>query len=166
MDTKKKMLIVGAAALMVIGLVMAVNVTQQGIKPAGGGWMRGGWGKHVSTGNQTLMGLLGNLGLPENATRQQISDALWEKKLKDLGLTEDSTMREYRQALEAKMQAANDERMQKLKEKLNLPANATREEVQNAMNQWRNDKKELLPGKGHRLGFGMMGGKGFGGGMQ
>ena len=162
MDAKKKLLIVGAAALMVVGLVMAVNVTQQGGKSPGIGWMKG-WGRHMPPGNQTL---LANLGLPENATRQQISDAMWEKQLKDLGLTDDSTLREYRQALEAKRKTANDERMQALKEKLNLPANATQEDIQNATKQWRNDNKELLQGKGQRPGFGMRGGIGFGRGCD
>jgi len=159
MDIKGKVLIGGAVALMVVGLVMAVNVTQQGGKFPGMGWMRGGGSQRMHQGNQSLMA---SLGLSDNATREQVSDAMWEKQLKDLGLTDDSTMREYRQALEAKMQAASDERDKQLKEKLNLPANATQEDVQNAMQQWRNDNKNLLEGKGSRPGPGMRGDMGFG----
>ena len=70
MDNKKKLMIVGAAVLMVLGVVIAANATglgQQGLP--GKGWMRGGFGKHGS-GNMTSF--LSNLGLPENATRQQM----------------------------------------------------------------------------------------------
>jgi hypothetical protein len=162
MDTKKKMLIVGAAALMVIGFVVAANAAVQGATDANGkGWMRGGWGKHG--GNSTF---LQDLNLPANATRDQISDAMWAKQLKDLGLTDSSTLAEYRQALKAKEQTNQEQRMKDLRTKLNLPADASSEDIQNAMQQWRNDNLGLLKGgmKGHGFGSGpgMPGGMGFG----
>jgi Spy/CpxP family protein refolding chaperone len=168
MDTKKKVLIVGAAALMVMALVVAASAAVQGVADASGkGWMRGGWGKHMRQGNQTEWAAL---GLPENATREQVSDAMWEKQLKDLGLTDSSTLAEYRQALKAKMQSGQEQRMAALKTKLNLPADATKDDVMNAMKQWRADNKELLGGgmggrgfgRGAGHGSGMFGGMGFG----
>jgi hypothetical protein len=151
MDAKKKILIVGAAALIVMGLVVAANaVVQGGTDASGKGWMRGGLGKRGV--NSTF---LQDLNLPANATREQISDAMWEKQLKDLGLTDGSTLAEYRQALKARMQSTQQERLQALKTKLNLPADATNEDVMNTMTKWRSDNKDLLQGGAGRHGFGL-----------
>ena len=162
MDTKKKVMAVGAAALLVIGLVVAGNAAVQGATVAyGKGGMRGGWGRHG--GNSTS---LQGLSLPANATREQVSDAMWEKQLKDLGLTDSSTLAEYRQAMKARMQAVQGQRMKDLRTKLNLTADASNEDVMNAMKQWRDDNKGLLqggmggpgfahgPGRGARIGPG------------
>lgn len=162
MDTKKKLLIVGAAALIVVGLVVAANAVEQGAGFAGKGWMRGGMGRH----GQNMTSVFENLGLPANATMEQVRDAMWEKRIKDLGLTDESTLAEYRQALKAKMQANHEQQMQDVKAKLNLPENATKEDIQAAMKQWRADNKALLPGKGRMGGFGMGRGMGFAGGCN
>jgi hypothetical protein len=154
MDTKKKILVVGAAALMVIGFVVAANAAVQG--GAGAPWK--GWGRQ----GMDKANLTASLGLPENATREQIGDAMWEKKIKDLGLTDSSTLAEYRQAVKAQMQSNMEQRKQGILAKLGLPADATKEDIQNAMQKWRQDNKELLPGKGGHRGFGM----GFGGGCK
>jgi Spy/CpxP family protein refolding chaperone len=164
MDNKKKLLVVGAAVLMVLGVVIAANATGLGKQGfAGKGWMKGGMGRH---GQGNMTSFLSNLGLPNNATRQQISDAAWAKELKDLGLTDSSTLAEYRQALKAKMQSNQGQRMQDIGAKLNLPANATKADIQNAMKQWRAANKELLPGKGRMPGFGMGRETGFAGGCK
>lgn len=160
MQNKKKMLALGAAALLVFGLVMAVNAVvnatkvmeKQGIDGFHrNGCMQGGFPRHMDNK------FLEELGLPENASRKQVRDAVWDKQLKELGLTESSTIKEFRQALEARAQAMGEERIQKIKEKLNLPENATQEDIKNAMKQWRDENKGLLPGKGHRLEYGTHG---------
>ncbi|GEM_PF-2787277 len=160
MDKKKRILVGSSVALLALGLMIAVNATvnatdtgKQGKMGFGrGSWMQGGphqiqgyMGKR--TGNLTF---LENLGLPENATGEQAREALWDEKLKDLGLTQDSTLREYRQALDARMQAMQNERATKLKEKLGLSENVTNEEVMAAMKNWQHDNKELIGGLRHR----------------
>jgi hypothetical protein len=164
MDAKKKIMIVGAAALIVVGLIAAANAAVQ----AGAAAPWKGWGKR----GMGLANLTQSLGLPENATRQQIGDAMWEKQITDLGLTDSSTLAEYRAALKAKMQEGQEERMQGVRAKLSLPANATRDDIMDAMKQWRAGNKELLQGamgghgigRGPGMGFGMGGrmGKGIG----
>lgn len=67
------------------------------------------WGMMDGPGPRGNMSAFQDLGLPENATREQISDALWQKQLKDLGLTEDSTLKEYKAALDAKMKTRKEE---------------------------------------------------------
>lgn len=175
MDKNKRILVVGFAALLVLGglamvvnaVVNAMNATDVGTQGMGGCSMRRGFPGHMNErmllGNLTV---LENLGLPENASREQVREALWQKELKDLGLNEDSTLREYRQAIEAKMQAdqakmqANqEERMQKIKEKLGLLENATQEDVMNAMKQWREENGRLPLGEGRGRGYGMQQGR-------
>ncbi|MFH1126008.1 MAG: hypothetical protein V1703_02680 [Candidatus Altiarchaeota archaeon] len=144
MENKKKILVVGAVFLLIFGLIIAVNAVQ-GIGKEKKGIIKGGcmqWGGQKFA-NKTIMP--DKLGLPENATREQISDAIWEKQLKDVGLTENSTLREYKQTIEAKMKADQQDRSQKIMEKLNLPANATQEDVMNAMKQWHEENKYMLP---------------------
>ena len=152
MDTKKKVLIFGAAALLVMSAIMVASAAGQGAWLNGKGFRGVGWGRHAPSGNFTG---LSSLGLPENATGEQVSDALWEKHLKELGLTDDSTMRQYRQALKAKMQANQEQRLQSLREKLNLPGNATTDDIRGAMRQLRGGRGGLLQGNGKRLGCGM-----------
>jgi hypothetical protein len=160
MEKKQMIFVVGIAALLVLGLVMAVNATEQGKAGfLGGGCLGGGFGMHMRQGNTTFFG---SLGLSENATREEINDAMWAKQLKDFGLTEDSTLGEYRQAVRAKMQANPQERMQKMRESLNLPENATQEDIQNLMKQRREENKGTFQGRGHRPGFGMWRGMGAG----
>jgi hypothetical protein len=92
---------------------------------------------------------------------------MWANNLKHLGLTDESTLREYRQAIAAKMQANRLDREMAMKQRLNLTADATQDELQAAIAKWRSDNKELLfagsrgPKSGKRdagLGFGMMAG--------
>jgi hypothetical protein len=160
MDSKKKILIVGAATLIVVGLVMAGSAADPAKGFAGKWGMHGGMGKHIFSGNPRAME---NLGLPDNATREEVEGAMWAKQLKDLGLTEDSTLREYRQALQSRLQDDRQDMERKIIEKLGLPANATRADAMNAMHQWRNDSEGIMQGRGPGLGFGKGGCKGLGG---
>ena len=170
MEKTRKIMVFGALVafvLLVAGLVMAVNITQKGAYSNGKGCKQGGWNKHLPPGNLTLMD---NLGLSENASREQVRDALWEKSLKDLGLTEDSTLKEYKQAIDAKMKTLQSERaanmtekLSNIKEKLGLSENSTKDEVTTAMNKWREENKNTTLGEGHgygRHGFGGLPGDG------
>jgi hypothetical protein len=114
MEKKKTLMVVGAAALMVLGVIVAVSATG-GVKQGfpGKGFMRGGFERQMVLGNLTM---LENLGLPANATREQVEDALWEKELKDLGLTDDSTVKEFREALKARNKDIRADWTQKMKD--------------------------------------------------
>jgi hypothetical protein len=142
MDTKKLVLTIGAAALLVMGVIVVAGSADLGA--AGFAGKRGmGFARH---GAGNMSSILGELGLPAGATREQIDDARWERQIKDLGLTDASTLGEYRQALKAKMAANAAQRMQGVRTKLGLGANATDEEVRAAMGQWRQTNKDLLEG--------------------
>ncbi len=159
MDKNKKILIVGVAILVVVGLVIAanaaVNATKFMEKRGINGFYKTGC---IQTGIPRHMlkrPLLEGLGLPENASKEQIRDAMWDEELKDLGLTEDSTLREYRQALDAKLKAEQEnksleqeQRAQEIREKVGLPENATQEDIMNAMKQWREENKDMFPKQG------------------
>jgi len=98
--------------------------------------------------------MMEELGLPENATREQVDDALWEKRLKDLGLTWDSTIAEYRDAVKARMLERRQEGLKSMREKLGLAEDATEEQVKEALRQWREDNREMMPGMGRGMGRG------------
>ena len=155
---KKRILIVGAFALTVIGVLMVANANEQGKwMLSGKGWRRSGTDHNNLLGNITF---LEGLGLPENASGEDIRQAIWEKELKDLGLTEDSTLRQYRQAVEARMQASREERLRNLRERMGLPENATAEDFQNAMVKWRADDMGTFRHKSQGHGYGTWLGKG------
>ena len=140
MNRKTKVLGAGLAALLVIGLVAtahsAIQGKGEGLKGRG---MRKGFGP---------LAMAGSLGLPENATRQQIKDAVWDKRLADLGLTRESTIGEYVDAMEANMLERHNEML----EELGLPEDATPEQVHEAMEERRGQK----PFKGQRRGCGLI----------
>jgi len=152
MNQKTKILVAGFVALLVFGMLVAVNAAIGGI----GKQERGDFSRHdcmigINVTSMNKTGLFERLWLPKNVTRDKIQGAFWNKQLEDLGLTENSTLREYRQALEAKMQADREERNQKLMEKLSLSQNATTDEITDAMKKWREENKELLPRGGIHL---------------
>ncbi len=128
----EKILVLGFAALLVTGLALA------------GGF--GGWG----IGGAGCADRMGELGLSENATREEVREAVWQKKLSDLNLTEDSTVGELREAMEARMQQTRErmqERHQEMLGKLGLDEESTPEEVREAMKQYREDNPDDCPCK-------------------
>lgn len=73
----------------------------------------------------------------------------------ELGLPEDATQEEFREAMQ-------EHRMAEIREKLGLPEDATDEEVREALKEWREENRTLIQGM-HRGGFRH---KGFGGRMR
>jgi hypothetical protein len=148
MNGKTKLLAVGVTALVAFGLLMAVNATEGMEKRGRMGFFKRGFGMGQRGGHGNKTALLEDLGLPEDATTEQVRDAVWEKQLADLGLTEDSTIGEFREAMEARRQERHEERLDQVREKLGLTEDATEEEIWEAMKQWREENKGLLSGGG------------------
>ncbi|MBU0762568.1 MAG: hypothetical protein KKD39_06040 [Candidatus Altiarchaeota archaeon] len=160
MNGKTKLLGAGLAALLVIGLVTAANAASEGIGKCGGGFLPPKQGYGMMHGKNTGM-LLEDLGLPDDATREQVMDALWEKRLVDLGLTGDSTVSELHAAMKAKMQEKKAEMEEKRQERLaelGLTEDATPEEVMAAMKAKCQENGDDCPHKA----FGKGGFKGMG----
>ncbi|MFH1721250.1 MAG: hypothetical protein ABH950_01450 [Candidatus Altiarchaeota archaeon] len=132
-----KILAVGLTALLAFALASAVNangtIGEKGITGfAKHGFMRGG-----PIGGLDKAATLKELGLSEDATREQVQEARWQKSLSDLGLTEQSTVGQFHAAMKAQMQERHVEMLDSLKEKLGLPADATEEQVQAGLQEKR-----------------------------
>jgi hypothetical protein len=123
---EKKFLVVGFAALLIIGFVAAGASRGFRERPD-----------------------LEELGLSEDATPQEIQEALFQKRLSDLGLTEDSTIKELKEAVEANRRAMWEERLSKLKEKLGLLEDASEEDVKEALKEKRGECEKFR----HERGF-------------
>lgn len=136
MEKNKILTVVLAIAfttLLVFGLVMAVDAVRgmgrgrTGFLPKGGCMQ---WAGEKPMNNTSLMG---ELGLPGNATREQVQEAVWKKRLSELGLTEDNTIRECMEAVKARRQGMQEQRMQEITQKLGLPEDATEEQLREAI---------------------------------
>ena len=136
MDRNRAAWIVGVTVLIVAVLVGAVSAAVWG--NVGCSWNR--W-RHTGMSKANFTAAL---GLPEKATSEQAGDVMWEKHITSLGLTEKSTLVEYRQALKKRMQSDTGEGRQKRMAKLNMSANSSKEGIMNAMRQQRNGGEELL----------------------
>gem|GEM_PF-1311691 len=150
-------LLAGLTALAVLGLLVAGDATDDGGKLGlqafkGKGFMMGG---HRGMGPGAN---LGELGLSENATRQEIHKAMWEKRLADLGLTESSTIGEFRQAMQTQRQAMQAQMQEKYTEmlgKLGLDSDATPDQIREAHKAYCEENPDDCPTKlGFRGGFG------------
>ncbi len=115
---KKSMLVLGLAALLLTGVVFAVDF--------------GGWGKR-GIGCSSVGNITGELGLSGDASPQEIREALFQRRLVELGLTEDSTIRELRSALK-------EQRQGMIRERLGLSEDAGEEEIQAALAEKAGDK--------------------------
>jgi len=124
---KKKFLVVGFAALLIIGFVAAGAASYLKEMPN-----------------------LEELGISEDASPQEIRDALFQRRLADLGLTEDSTIKELKDALGKERQKRWGERLTELKEKLDLPEDASEEDVKEALREKRGECEEFYPRRGFR----------------
>lgn len=174
---KKKTFCVGLAALLVFGLVAAANSAQNREKNWGPGFRGLGMGPMENCGGMNKTALIeelglpdnathqevaqalrlrqySDLGLPENATREEIMEALWLKRLSDLNLTGDSTVRDFHNAVKARMM----ERRGQLTGGIGLDEDSTPGEVHQAMKENCGENPEDCPG---RMGRGMGFGRGF-----
>lgn len=157
MTAKKKMLAGSAATLLLISLVAGVSAAAgQGneLGPNGFGMKRGGF-----HGDRTAS--LEELGLEEGATRQEIREAAWQKKLSVLGLTEDSTVGEFHDKMVEFREARHAERLDMMREKLGLGDDATEDEIHEGMKTRREENGGYGKGRmgGSRHG-GMRAGRG------
>ncbi|MBN2015071.1 MAG: hypothetical protein JW778_07820 [Candidatus Altiarchaeota archaeon] len=120
-----------------------------------GATMRGGRpGLPGAPGDHTAM--LQDLGLSENSTPEEVREAMFNRRLEELGLTEDSTIKELREAMEAKSQTMGEERLMDLKERLGLSEDATEEDIEEALKEKQGDCKVFGRGRGpHDRGMGL-----------
>ena len=153
---KKKFAIAGIAAFL---LVCSAFVFAQ---PNGEG---NGWGfaglRNGMFGYMAKPDIKENLGLEEDATREEVKAAM----LENLGLTEDSSKEEIRDAIKQKKIEMKEQVMEQIKEKLGLPSDATQEEVHDALQEWREENGVLCgacQGKMKGKGFGPEFHRGFG----
>jgi hypothetical protein len=143
MERKKTVLAVGFGALLVFSLVAAASATgtfgKKGMRGFGAGFAPGDRGEAMA-----------GLGLPEDATHEQVMDAMWQKRLADLGLTERSSVGQYREAVKAGMQERMEQRKTAILDKLGLSEDASEQQIRDAMQQWKPEKAKLMgsrPGK-------------------
>jgi len=142
MNGKTKLLAVGLTAVLVFGLVTAVNATEDEGEHGRRGLLKKAF-KFGQKQGEHKANLLNDLGLSENATREEIRDAIWAKKLTDLGLTEDSTIGEYRDAMRAKM----DEKHAEMLAQLGLDEDASIEELRDAKKAFCEENPDDCPRK-------------------
>ena len=156
----KKFVIVGLVALLIIGIV-SVFATGTGDKSWFGhkGWKSSGEHFYKNFGDKSLW--LEKLGLPSDATEEQIQEAIkeqWEQRKAEynkairekLGLSEDATQEQVIVALKQKRESDKIKRFQQIKTKLGLSDDVSEEEVIEALQNWREENKDLLSGFGHR----------------
>lgn len=147
MKTKNKILAAGTAALLILGFAAVVNaVDGEGLGMRGFSHAMKRGCPQSGVGKATL---IEDLGLPEDATREQIMEARWQKKLSDIGLTEESTVGEFHDAMKAQREARFAERLENIKKKLGLPSDATQEDVKAALEEIRADGEGIGPRGGH-----------------
>jgi len=131
---ERKNLLVGIAALLVFGavLVSSIGVHEDGQPCTGEG--RGlGEGKRFGqmgnvSGDEARAAMFEDLGLDEDATQEEIRDAMFQHRLEELGLTEDSTIAEFRAAMQ-------EQRLSRMRDRLGLSEDATEEEIKNALGE-------------------------------
>ncbi len=99
-----KKVVLGASALLVL-----LAFTGYALADGFGGFRRG-IGHTGGFSPEAKAELMEELGLLENASREEVMQARWQKHLKDLGLTEEDTIGEYREAVQARVR----ERIQEL----------------------------------------------------
>lgn len=71
-----------------------------------------------------------------------------------LGLPENATHEEIKNALKEKMEIEREQLIARVKEKLGLSKDATDEDVKNALNQWREENIDLIEALMHNKMFG------------
>ncbi|MFH0860641.1 MAG: hypothetical protein V1921_05525 [Candidatus Altiarchaeota archaeon] len=145
---ERKIGIVALMALLAFGLVVAVNATDDAEDAGKRGFLHRGPCMGEKQG-MNATALLEGLGLSENATPDEVREALWQKRLEGLGLGEESTVGEFHAAVKAEMQ----ERRQEMLEKLGLGEDATPEEIREARKAYCKENPDDCP-KRMRGGFG------------
>ena len=127
---ENKLLVAILVAILVLGGDSVVSVTgmHSWAKKKMGGFDERGFGKQLPFFGKNERSMVGmpeglkeELGLPEDATDEQVKDALIQKK----------------------EQEANA-RLATVKEKLGLPEDSSYEQVSEALSAWREENKDLL----------------------
>ncbi len=134
---RSKILGVGIAALLIVGLAWGINAATQekGECPFSG--KKAGFHAGIKKGlnlpkdatrEEVKAAWLEEMGLSEDATKEEIMEAKFQKKLEGLGLTEDSTIGELREAMQ-------EQKLSMMREKLGLSEDASEEEIKDALGE-------------------------------
>ena len=151
---KNKLIGVGIAALLIIGLAWGINAATQENKGCPFSGKKGGFHAGIKEGmnlpkdatmEKVKAAGLEELGLSEDATKEEIMEAMFQKKLEKLGLTEDSTIGELREAMQ-------EQRLSMMREKLGLSEDASEEEIKDALGEKAFNGHK---GVGKKMGWGM-----------
>ena len=160
---RNKVLGVGIAALLIVGLAWGINAATQeseGCPYLGegkglgqkGGFRTGikeklGLSEDATRGEMKAVGLE-ELGLSEDATKEEVMEAMFQKKLEVLGLTEGSTIREFRDAMQ-------EQKLSMMREKLGLSEDATDQEIKDALGEKAFNGPKFRGGVGRKMGWAM-----------
>jgi len=134
MNWKTKMAF-GLTAVMLLGIAAAVSASDEVGEYAGFG-KRGFAKDHAFMGFGAMIGggrVSEDLGLPENTTREQAREALWSTRLQELGLTEDSTIRQLHGVLKARQDVVREQRHEHVRQNLGLDESAGCLEIREAV---------------------------------
>lgn len=157
---KNKLIGVGIAALLIVGLALAINAATQGeegypcLGKGKGFGQKGGFHARIKERlnlpkEATRMGVkaagLEELGLSEDASKEEIMEAMFQKKLEKLDLTEDSTIGELREAMQ-------EQKLSMMRKKLGLPEDASEEDIKDALGEKAFNGPRLHRGFGKRMG--------------
>ncbi|MBI5066427.1 hypothetical protein HZA97_09410 [Candidatus Woesearchaeota archaeon] len=126
---KNTMIALGVILLLVVGLASFFSLTGAH-----------GWGKDR---------MMGGFGPKFFGQRSEASVEDFSKVKQDLGLPEDATNEQVKEALKQKFETEKAAKLEKVKTKLGLDSSASEEQVKEALAKWREDNKDLLE-------FGMM----------
>jgi hypothetical protein len=116
------------AAFLVLGLLTAVSAKEGENTERRSGMHKMRWQMAPHPGK---MGMIEDLGLEDDASREEIMEALWDKKLKDLELTPESKISEFQTVMRQKRQ----ERMAEKLSELGLDSDASPEDIMQAMKE-------------------------------
>ena len=75
----------------------------------------------------------------------------FEGMKESLGLPEDATQEQVREAMQLKRSEMHSEMLQKAREKLGLEEDSTDDEIQNALDSWREENIDLIMASGHGM---------------
>ncbi|MFH1404372.1 MAG: hypothetical protein ABIH11_08905 [Candidatus Altiarchaeota archaeon] len=147
----RRLFVFGLAGLLLVGMVASANAFFGSQSQGKRGMFRNQLSEKYGLpengeGCDFKTTVMEDLGLGEDATQEEVREALFARRLDQLGLTEDSTIRELRDALDAEREERLQEKMSALREKCGLPEDASEDEVKECM------KERVRRGPGFRGG--------------
>lgn len=123
----KKIVIIGLVTILVIGIISAFA---------------------MGTEDKSWFGHKGLKSSEKHFNKNLGDKSFWLEKL---GLPADATKTQIQEALKEKWEEGKTGYHNKIREKLGLPENASEEEIQEALQKWREENKNKFGHKRHRF---------------